>query len=875
MLQTQRIQQNLADGNLLAALNTELQHHQQQQEQQFRDGVDIRTLISERAHFFDQLLALAWQQLGFPDDISLIAVGGYGRGELHPQSDIDLLLLHGDKKGNRHRELIEQFLQLLWDLKLNVGHSVRTLKECIQHAKQDITVATSLMETRTIAGDESWRQQLQEQMAPGKLWPAADFFMAKRDEQIARHQRHGINEYDLEPNVKKSPGGLRDIQTIMWVAKRYYKVESREQLRSKALFSDSEYRALQEGEELLWRVRFALHNLTGRPQEVLHFDRQRQLAELFGYQDNERLAVEQFMQDYYRTVMQLRLINEVVMRHLQETIVDGNKQKAITSIDDCFQVRGKLLETTHKKVFSEHPSALLEVFIHLSKLDVDGIRPTTVRQIQAHSHLIDDKFRSQPRNQQLFMELFRQPYGLSTTLQRMTRYGILGTYLPEFGQIIGQMQHDLFHIYPVDVHTLQVVKNIRRLSRDKAAEQFPLAAELYRAMDDKELLLITALYHDIGKGRGGNHSLLGAVDMREFANRHSLAESDGDMMVWLVESHLLMSRTSQKEDISDPEVINKFASKVGSQRYLDMLYVLTVADVNATNPELWNSWKASLMNQLYHETSRALARGKDDTLDQQQRIADNRAQALQKLHGKLSEEQVSILWNTLGDDYFLRETATDIAWHTEAIQQYDNDQPMVLIKSVDSSATEGATQIFIRIRDRDNSFAAMAAALDQLGLNIQGARLYNSSDNYTLDTFYVLDHNHQPITSDPEHYRRIRETILTELQLLDSYSEVVSRRTSRRLKQFPVATTTKLSQPPSGDYSILEVTTADRSGLLALIGRIFVELGIRVQNAKISTLGERVEDVFYISDLNNQPITDPELGELLQQNIRQRIDSQI
>ena len=874
MLQTQRVEENISGGTLLSALNTELQQHCEHQQQQFREGADIRTLVSERAQLFDQLLALAWQQFGFDDDISLIAIGGYGRGELHPQSDIDLLFLHGRKKDTHYRESIGQFLQLLWDLKLNVGHSVRTLAQCVKHAKEDITVATSLMETRTIAGDESWRQQLQDQMAPGKLWPAADFFIAKREEQVARHQRHGINEYDLEPNVKKSPGGLRDIQTIMWVAKRYYKVESREELRSRALFSDNEYRALLEGEELLWRVRFALHNITGRPQEVLHFDLQRQIAELFGYEDNERLAVEQFMQHYYRTVMQLRLINEVVMRHLQETIV-SSKQKAIVAINEHFQMRGKLLEVTHKKVFSEYPSGLLEIFVHLAKDEAEGIRPSTIRQIQAHCHLIDEDFRNREQNQQLFLELFRQPHRLSTTLQHMTRYGVLGKYLPEFGKIVGQMQHDLFHIYPVDVHTLQVVKNIRRLDRTNASELFPVAAELYQKMEQKELLLITALYHDIGKGRGGNHSLLGAVDMREFAVRHQLPESDGDMMVWLVENHLMMSRTSQKEDISDPEVINKFASKVKNQRYLDMLYVLTVADVNATNPDLWNSWKASLMNQLYSEASNALARGSDDALDQQERVAENRRLALEKLQGKVSTEQVEKIWQPLGDDYFLREDAIDIAWHTEAILQYDSEQPMVLIKSVDSSATEGATQIFIRIKDQDNSFAAMAAALDQLELNIQGARLYNSSDGYTLDTFYVLDSNHQPIAKDPRHYRRIRQTILRELQLLDHYSDIVRRRTSRRLKQFPVTTTTKLSKAPSGDYSILEVTTADRSGLLALIGRIFVELGIRVQNAKISTLGERVEDVFYISDRNNRPITDPELGQQLQQAIRQRIDSQI
>ncbi|UTW46069.1 [protein-PII] uridylyltransferase [bacterium SCSIO 12696] len=875
LLQLEPPSKSLTSSALLPLLSTELQRYRVQQEQQFQEGADIRALVNERAQFFDQLLTLIWQQIGFDEQFSLIAIGGYGRGELHPHSDIDLLILHNNDSDSIYKDAIETFLQLLWDLRLNVGHSVRTLSQCVEEARKDIAVATSLMEVRTIVGDDRDRQTLLEAIAPDKIWSAADFFIAKQNEQSARHQRHGINEYDLEPNVKKSPGGLRDIQTLMWVAKRYYKVDNRDQLRNKALFSDREFSQLQQGEELLWRVRFGLHTLSGRPQEVLHFDLQRQLAEQFGYQDNERLAVEQFMQDYYRTVMQLRLVNEVVMRHLQETIVDGEDQKTITPINQHFQMRGKLLETTHKRVFSEYPSGLLEIFLHWMAGDAKGIRPTTIRQIQAHCHLIDDNFRCQENNQRLFLELFRQPHRLSTALQRMTRYGVLGNYLPEFGQIIGQMQHDLFHIYPVDVHTLQVVKNIRRLGRSKAAKLFPLAAELYQRTEGKEWLLITALYHDIGKGRGGNHSLLGAVDMREFGLQHRLPEDITEMMVWLVENHLLMSRTSQKEDISDPEVINKFANRVKNQRYLDALYVLTVADVNATNPDLWNSWKASLMNQLYHEASQALARGSEDTLNQSQRIEDNRRLALQKLDGKVDNKQVQTLWENLGDDYFLRENADDIAWHTEAIAQYDNQQPMVLIKSVASTAAEGVTQIFIRLKDQDNSFAAMAAALDQLGLNIQGAQLYNSADGYTLDTFYVLDNNDQPITTDPQHYRTIRNAIVHELQLLDRYSDIVSRRTSRRLKQFPVATTTQLSQHSSGDYSILEVTTADRSGLLALIGRIFVEFGIRVQNAKISTLGERVEDLFYISDRDNQPITDPKLGENLQQAIRQRIDSQI
>ena len=878
LIQAERFQENLQAYNLHTALEVELQDCRQQLDQRFREGQDIRPLIEQRALFFDQLLLQIWQQLSFDNNITLIAVGGYGRGELHPYSDLDLLLLHSDDSSDPHREQIEQLLTLLWDLKLNIGHSVCTLAQCIDEAKKDITVATSLMECRTITGNDQLRLQLLEQMSPALIWSAADFFAAKLDEQIARHQRHGINEYDLEPNVKKSPGGLRDIQTLRWVAKRYYKVSSSQQLRNKALFSDSEYKALQAGEELLWRVRYGLHLLADRPQEQLHFDLQRQLADLFGYQDNDqRLAVEQFMQHYYRTVMNLRLINEVVMGHLQEIITTQKTCILITPINQHFQLRGNLIETTHKKVFIEHPPALLEIFLQLctDSNNTLEIRPTTIRQIRDHCHLIDQNFRDNPDNQQLFLALFKQPYRLSSILQRMTRYGVLGRYLPEFGDIVGQMQHDLFHIYPVDVHTLQVVKNIRHLKRNTASKQFPLAGSLYQKIERPELLLIAALYHDIGKGRGGNHSLLGAVDVRKFAQQHQLPSADSELMVWLVENHLLMSRTSQKEDISDPVVINKFANKVHSQQRLDMLYVLTVADVNATNPDLWNSWKASLMNQLYAETNKALMRGQEDVINRQQRIVDNRQQALQLLAGKISPSQIETIWQPLGDNYFLRERAANIAWHSEAIHQYNNDEPMVLIKSQKSTATEGATQIFIHTKDRDNTFAAITTALDQLNLDIQGARLYSSTDGYTLDTFYVLDQNQQPIGENPLHFRAIREAIIKELHLLDCYSDIVGRRTPRQLQQFPIATSTQLSQHHNGRHSILEVTTADRAGLLALIGRIFVELGIRVQDAKIRTLGERVKDLFFITDHNNQPITDMELSQRLQNEICQRIDLKI
>lgn len=851
-------------------------------DEQFREGADIRQLVQQRALFIDQLLILLWNHFGFNqeenDGINLIAIGGYGRGELQPQSDIDLLLLLREDNATHYQDRIEQFLTLLWDLKLNIGQSVRTVEQCVEAAESDITVVTSLMECRTVCGNGELIDAMRDAISPDNIWSTADFFAAKLEEQEARHARHGINEYDLEPNIKESPGGLRDIQTVIWVAKRYYRVNSLDELRKKALFNDKELDLLKESETLLWRMRYGTHVLAGRPQEKLLFDTQRQLAEQFGYQDtHERLAVEQLMKHYYRTVMQRRLLNEVLMRHLQEMILGRAQKQPITPINEHFQLRGSLLEVTHKKVFNEYPSALLEIFLELaSNEQAEGIRASTIRQIRDHCHLIDDEFRASSHNQQLFMQLLQLKYNLSGTLQRMTRYGVLGQYLPEFGNIVGQMQHDLFHIYPVDVHTLQAIKNMRRLGRKVGEEKFPLAASVYKKQKRKDLLMIAALYHDIAKGRGGSHSILGADDVRAFALKHSITEHEANLLAWLVENHLLMSQTSQKQDLSDPYVINRFAHKVQDQIHLDMLFVLTVADVNATNPTLWNSWKASLMSQLYLETSKALARGLENPADRSQWVEETRHKAIQLLEDKgFSVPQIMNIWGDVGDDYFLSEVAEDIVWHTEAFFQHNSDQPMVLIKSNESNPDEGASQIFIRTRDRDNLFAAIAAALDKVQLSIHDAKLYTTGSHYTLDTFYVLDDNNQPIDNNPVLFNRIRTAIIDELALLDEYSEIVKRRTPRQLKQFPVPTRTTLSQNGDRQLTILEVTTADRIGLLAQIGRIFVEFNMRVQNAKIATLGERVEDIFYITDRNGDPITCPELCDQLQQAICEQIDSHV
>lgn len=849
-----------------------------QANRRFMEGEDIRALVYERALFIDCVLHYAWYQFSWPEGISLEAVGGYGRGELHPGSDIDLLILHRPEVFEPCKNNIEKFLTLLWDIGLEIGSSVRTVKQTIDIARTDITVATNIMESRTLVGDPSLRIELVKESAPDKIWSAEDFFRAKYQEQQDRHKKYNDTEYNLEPNIKNAPGGLRDIQTISWVIKRYFGVRTLKQLEGKGFFTDEEFSLLNSGEEYLWRVRYALHMVAKRAEERLLFDYQREIAKLFGYSDShEGLAVEQFMHRYYRTVLALRELNDVVLQFLSEAILQKGKTKSVVSINERFQLRDNFIEATHTYVFEENPSALLEMFVLMAQNpQILGVRASTIRWIRESRHLIDDNFRTNPKNTQLFIKLLQQPAGLVEQLKRMSRYGILGLYLPEFGQVTGQMQHDLFHIYTVDAHTLKVVQNMCNFLLPSAKDDFPVAAHIMTRLPKLELLYISGLYHDIGKGRGGDHSTLGAVDAEEFCVRHGISPRETRLVCWLVEKHLLMSQVSQKQDISDPEVIHKFALMVGDQLHLDYLYCLTVADINGTNKELWNTWRASLLRQLYLDTRRALRRGLENTVDKHDLIEETQQAAIRKLARKgLSKEQVLALWGDMGDDYFLRENFVDIAWHTEAIAARTDDKPLVLIKKTTNKELAGATQIFVYSKNQKNVFVAAATALSQLNLSIQDAKIYSSNSGYTIDTFFVLNEDGKPLGNNAALLRQIQQALVDELSLVDNYREVIGRRTPRRLKYFASPTRTSLSTDTIRNCSVLEVISPDRPGLLACIGRIFMDFDIHLLNAKIATLGERVEDIFFIVDSHGKPLGDVETCQKLQQEIREQLDKRV
>ncbi len=865
-------------GNPLPLFRDALNSSQNILNERYRANSPIAELITGRAWLIDQILGFAWRLYEWekPDEISLIAVGGYGRGELHPHSDVDLLLLTRTDNVDKWKKNIAAFFTFLWDMNLEIGQSVRSIKQCRQEALKDITVATSLMESRTIVGNTALRDDMIAVTQAEDVWPAQTFFRAKRDEQLARHEKYYDIDYALEPNVKTSPGGLRDIQTIAWIAKRHYDADNLADLVDLGFLSVSEYEQLSAGEYLLWRIRYGLHLLAGRKEDRLLFDKQKELAAMFGFVDDEKsLAVEKLMQEYYRAVATLRELNDVLLQHFDEAILRASEKEEISVINKRFQVRNKYIEVSGPGVFKRFPFALLEIFVLMAqKSQINGVRAATIRLIRDHRHLIDDKFRKDLRNVTLFMELLRSPHDLTSQLRRMARYGILGRYLPEFGAITGKMQHDLFHIYTVDAHTLQVVENMRRFRLPEAEEHYPIAAHIVRRLPKIELLYIAGLYHDIAKGRGGDHSTLGMEDATRFCQQHHLSVWDTKLVTWLVGKHLLMSMTAQRKDIMDPQVIHEFALDMGDKLHLDYLYALTVADINATNPTLWNAWRASLLRQLYLSTKRALRRGLENPIDRSDRIKDKQESALLKLKDKgLSQEQINAIWDTTDDEYFVRESVANIIWHTEAIARHKGEEVLVLVQDVTDSQGEGGTHIFIYTLNRHHLFAASAAAMEQLGLNIQDARLFTSAKNYCMNTYTVLESDGSPIGNNPGRAEEIKKLLQGFLADPASYQKMPKKRTPRKLQHFSQHIETDIINSNDKFYSTLEISCPDKPGILAAIGKVFANQQIQLVNARIATLGERVEDLFYIVDANNQPLADPELIAKLQTELKEELSA--
>ena len=816
----------------------------------FAEDEPIEGLVRDRARMVDIVLRGAWRLHVGPHarEVNLIAVGGYGRGELHPCSDIDVLILLPKSEVVEAEAGIERFLTFLWDIGLEVGHSVRTIDDCQRESAADVSVATTFIEARLLAGPEHLFQSMRRAIAQDKVWSSQAFFEAKVAEQQARHHRYHDTGYNLEPNVKASPGGLRDIQTIGWVAKRHFGAETLDELIAHGFLTAAELRKLRQAQAFLWKVRFALHMLTGRREDRLLFDHQIRIAKMFGYEDaSYTLAVEQFMQRYYRTVMDVSLLNEMLLQLFREAILNEG-ESAIVPLNPRFQLRNDYLEVVAEDTFVRNPSAILELFrLMQDNPDVRGVRATTIRLLGRHLWLIDEEFRQNPRHHRLFLEILRAPAGVTHELRRMNLYGVLGRYIPAFGRVVGRMQYDLFHAYTVDAHILFVLRNLRRLALPRFDHELPEMSRLLRSLPRLEVAYLAALFHDIAKGRGGDHSELGAVDAEAFCLEQGLSRYDARLVAWLVRNHLFFSVTAQKKDISDPKVIQEFARKVGDQTHLDYLYLLTVADVRGTNPKLWNNWKASLFHDFYERVRRALRRGLETPLEYEELVAETKAHALELLDLEhVPRERAAQIWTRFNDMYFLRYTPAEVAWHTKLLAATEPDD-LSLQVAVRTEVERGGNAVLTVGPHRQQNFARTTALLDQMGLNIVDARITPLDDGLGLDTYLVLEVTGQPI-ADRHRAQQIEQQLRRVLLSPEADLPVVTRRAPRQVRMFSTPTQITFSEDPLQNRTVLEIIAGDRPGLLSEIGKVFLAEQIDVVTAKIMTIGERAEDVFYITD---------------------------
>lgn len=837
--------------------------------ERFLSGRAATELVHLHAALTDKLLSHAWQ-LFFNEktqkDLALIAVGGYGRGELHPASDIDLLLLL--KKPTKDiNESISQFITFLWDIGLEVGHSVRTVKECIVEAKNDITVATNIQESRLLVGSEKLFEEQKTKCSPKKIWPSDKFFQAKREEQIKRHERFNDSAYNLEPNIKEGPGGLRDIQMIGWVAKRHFGVDTLKQLIEHGFLTTEEYNDLNAGQAFLWRVRYGLHLINNRREDRLLFDHQRKLAKQFGYSDTYKsLAVEVFMKQYYRTIMDLSRLNEMLLQLFEEEILLSGKRSKILPINNRFQSINGYIEVVDDSTFKSYPFALLEAFLILAQNpELKGVRSNTIRLMRSHRYLINSSFRADIRCRSLFIEFFKQHHGITHELRRMNRYGILAAYIPAFGKIVGQMQHDLFHIYTVDEHTIMLIRNLRRFTVPEFSHEYPLCSELIDTIPKQELILIAALFHDIAKGRGGDHSALGAIDAIEFCQQHDLSQYDTNLIAWIIQNHLLMSSTAQKKDISDPDVVYEFAKQVGDIIHLKYLYLLTVADIRATSDTVWNSWKDSLLKDLYFSTRDVLRRGLENPTLKSELVAENKRLAMELLSQHYNIDEINAVWDKADDDYFTRHTISEITWQMNSILTAANKNTVIAFQH---STQHNVTSLFVYTAAYSGLFSTITSVLEYFKLDIIDARIIESRSGYAFNTYHIKNQTDEPINDSicNDMSRIMHEHINSKKRKQESIGTTFI---TRQEKHFQFPTKVVFDNYISEDVTVMTVISPDKSGLLSQLAMIIDKHEINIVAAKIATYGERIEDIFNISNKSGMKLKDTEQQQLSEEIIAQ------
>jgi [protein-PII] uridylyltransferase len=836
----------------------------------FREGVDADTLVRARSAAVQKLLVHVWTAIvGEPPTLALYAVGGFGRGELFPHSDVDVLVLTAAPPQGSLARSLETLFTHLWDLGLKPGHAVRTLGQCRELAAGDLSVYTSLLDARRIAGADAFDAALGDLLTDDALWPRARYFAAKRDEQVQRHARYNDTAYNLEPNLKDGPGGLRSLHLIGWLGLRLFGARDLRALARQDLMSRAEMLALDAARATLWRTRFALHLLARRPEERLLFDYQRELARRLGYEDEhaQNLGVEQFMQNYYRAAIAIERTSSAFLQRCDEALSEPVLLGA-EPVGDYFLAIGNRIDTRDPDLFERRPAALIEVFVALAQNpELTGLRAQALCQLQAAVEAHGERLREDPDVHAAFLRLLKLGAPAVEALARMSRHGLLAQYLPAFGKVVGRMQYDLFHVYTVDEHTLRVLRIVARYAHAETSREFALGHALFARLAQPELLLLAALFHDIAKGRGGDHSELGEHDARAFCGKLGLPASDIDMVAWLVRWHLVMSVTAQRQDITDPDVVHRFAAQVGEWERLDLLYLLTCADIAGTSPKLWNSWKDRLLADLYVAARYVLRSGLERPAHAQDRARDTQAQARRLLvDAGIAPSAIDRIWADFPEHVFVRYRPEQIAWQTRGIAQTARAAlPLVMVQS---DGVRGGTEIFVYAADRDGLFATVTATLDRLHLSVQEARILTSHSGMSIDTFLVLDAHGQAL-ADAERIDAVQEELRRALLQNPYRPQLAKRSIARSLRHFHIPA--RIVFRSDAARTQLSLVCSDRPGLIALVAQVFRERRVRVHDARIATFGERAEDFFQITDQHDRPLT-PDAEAALQQALSARLN---
>lgn len=811
--------------------------------EQFCKRRDAGALLTAHSAMVDQTIQTIWQEEGLGEQAALVAVGGYGRGELFPHSDVDLLLLLPDLPTPELLAQAAELIRLFWDVGLEVGHSVRTIQECLDEATHDITIETTLLENRFLCGHAGLYAELVTALESHRD-PLA-FFEAKVAEQAQRHVRYFGVTNNLEPNLKESPGGLRDLHTLIWAAKAIGLESQWSALAHSGILTRAEARLLENTERRLQTLRIDLHLMARRREDRLIFDLQQKVAEAWGLSNNKQLrASEQLMEIYYRAARIVIQLNGILLPNLRNHLYSQAKQNTIL-LNDRFKSINGMLALRKLDYFEKNPGAILETFVLLAQhSELSGIAPRTLRALWHARGKINERFRRDPENQALFLQLLREPSGVTRALRRMNVYGVLGRYLPAFGKIIGRMQHDLFHVYTVDEHILMVVRNLRRFAVSAFNHEYPLLSRLIGDFERPETLYIAGLFHDIAKGRGGDHSALGTVDAREFCEQHGIRSDDTELIVWLVQEHLTMSMVAQKQDIYDPETVHRFADRVATPRRLIALYLLTVADIRGTSPKVWNAWKAKLLEDLFHSTLRYLSRGGELDLASALEERQHEAQVLLRLHA-VPDGAEAKLWNKLDSVYFMRHEAREIAWHARVLNRFAETQEPI-IRARLSDDREGI-DVLLYSPDLPDLFARICLFFGSTPYSIADAKVYTTHDGYALDSFHVFI----PEQDGEQGYREMIQFIEFELSKailsVEPLKPPSAGRLSRHLKHFPIHPQVSIRPDDRDAGHVLSVVSGDRPGLLARIACVLSGYQVNIHSAKIMTLGSRAEDSFLLT----------------------------